>query len=839
MLDGPYGQSILYVETAPAATLGGGRPGPGRARSAGPGRSGNLPAELSSFVGRERELLELRRLIRAGRVLTLTGPGGVGKSRLALRSAARLRRDFPDGCWLVELADLRDPGLLARAVAAGLGVREAPGQPVVDTLTVQLGERRLLLVLDNCERLLGACAALLEPLLASCPGVHVLVTSRQPLQLPGERVLAVPSLPVPAPGRLPAPAELAACDAVVLLVQRGAAATPGFTLTTGNAAALAEICRRLDGLPLAIELAAVRLRVLSPLQLLDRLAERQRLPSGGSRSAHPRHATLQACIEWSYDVCSRTEQLLWSRLTVFCGGFELDAAEQVCAGSGLRREDVAEGVARLAGRSVLLTEESGSGVRYRMLETVREYAGERLAGSGEAARLRRRHQQWCEHLAQQLHREWISDRQEHWLTRMRLEQPNLRAALDHCLPDPDRQPDRQPGGVSAGEAYLRQEGEPDSECAARILVALPPAYLWAQDLLGETRHWLARTLSLGLRPGPLTARVLVLAAQLSVAQGDLGAAAALLTDGWQAARHYQDPAALALAGYATGCSAMYAGDPRAAIGHFQQALETCAVLPTLNQRLDVLLALGVAAGLAGDEELAERSYREILQLTEPVGERFNRSNSFWALGLAAWTRGDRDRATRLQRQAVELKWQIGDRLGTALSVQALAWAAAEVAPEHAATLLGAAEALWQAGLTRQESQRHLADRQAECVAAIRRAVSEPVYRAALERGRRLDPAAAVGYALGLSPADVTGLDRPRSPALEGSGPAALTVRERQVAELVADGRSNQEIADALGIARRTAEGHVARILEKLGFGARTQIVSWIRKGTVGDEGGMS
>jgi predicted ATPase len=337
-------------------------------------KAGNLPLELTSFVGRRREVTEVRRLLSVSRLVTLTGVGGVGKTRVALRVAADLRRLFDDEVWLVDLSTLQDPTLLGHTVAATLGLREQPARPPVVVLAEYLGGRQLLLVLDNCEHLVDACAVLSEALLRTCPDLRILATSREPLGIDGEATLHVPPLSVPDPERPPALRGLSRYGAVTLFTDRAAAVLPEFALTEDNQVAVVRICHRLDGLPLAIELAAARLRSLSADQILHRLTDPYRLLTSGSRSAPARQQTLRSCIEWSYDLCSAPERTLWPRLSVFAGGFELDAAEGICGGD-LAPADLLDLVASLVGKSILIREGHGAVVRYRLLEPSASSAG--------------------------------------------------------------------------------------------------------------------------------------------------------------------------------------------------------------------------------------------------------------------------------------------------------------------------------------------------------------------------------------------------------------------------------------------------------------------------------
>jgi predicted ATPase len=352
----------------------------------------NLPTPFTSFVGRERELGDLQARLAEVRLLTLTGVGGCGKTRLALEVGRTVLERYRDGVWQVELGPLADAALVPRSVAAGMGVHETAGQSMVSALAARLKGRRLLLVLDNCEHLLDACAALVDVLLRGCPEVQVLTTSREALGITGEVSWRVPSLPVPDPQRRLSLAELQRNAAVRLFTERAAAVEPRFVLTEHNAAAVTQVCARLDGMPLALELAAARMAALSVDQLAARLDQRFRLLTGGSRAALPRQQTLRATLDWSYDLLSEPERRLLIRLAVFAGGWGLEAAELVCAGMGIDQADVLDLLGRLVSKSLVIAEENRQGAeRYRLLETVRQYARERLVAANEAEVLHERH----------------------------------------------------------------------------------------------------------------------------------------------------------------------------------------------------------------------------------------------------------------------------------------------------------------------------------------------------------------------------------------------------------------------------------------------------------------
>ncbi len=362
--------------------------------------SNNLPHQVTSFIGREREMAEVKRLLAATRILTLTGPGGCGKTRLALRVAADLLEEFANGVWLAELAALSDSALVPQAVASALGVREESGRSLLATLADYLQPKQLLLVLDNCEHLIGACAPLAAALLRACPRLKILALSWEVLGIAEEVTYHVPALSLPDLRRLPSLEHLTQYEAVRLFIERAADALPTFAVTNQNARAVAQVCYRLDGIPLAIELAAARVKVLSVDQIAGRLDDRFRLLTSGSRAAPPRLQTLRATMDWGYDLLLEKERLVLRRLAVFAGGWTLEAAEAVCAGDGVEGFEVLDLLTRLVNKSLVSAEEQGEETRYRMLETVRQYAWEKLLESGEADVMRGRHRDWDQRMAE-------------------------------------------------------------------------------------------------------------------------------------------------------------------------------------------------------------------------------------------------------------------------------------------------------------------------------------------------------------------------------------------------------------------------------------------------------
>jgi non-specific serine/threonine protein kinase len=394
---------------------------------------GNVPAELSSFVGRARELAEVKRLLAAARVVTLAGPGGIGKSRLALRAAHRVGRYFPQGVWMTELAELDGPDLVPYALARSMSVYDRPEYSIVDALVAHLRRRQLLVVLDNCEHLLGPCRELVTSLVSGCEGLRILCTSRQRLGVPGEATVVLSALELPAAGeRLPV-AGLAEVESLRLLVDRAVAVAPDFALTEENWQAASDICRRLDGLPLAIELAAARLASMTPGDLLERLDDRFRLLAVGRDSGPERSRALRAAVDWSHELLGPEERILWRRLSVFAGGFGLAAAEAVCSGPGLECERIVDLIGHLVDSSILTMAQGGRHGRYRMLETVRLYGAERLREAGEDRELRHRHAVWYAELISPGGRPWWGGPgQADVLNALDAEWANVEAALDFC-----------------------------------------------------------------------------------------------------------------------------------------------------------------------------------------------------------------------------------------------------------------------------------------------------------------------------------------------------------------------------------------------------------------------
>ena len=464
---------------------------------------GNLPVELSSFVGRDRELAEIRRLLQVAHVITLTGPGGIGKTRLALRAARKLLRHFPDGVWWVELAELEDPALVAYAVARSMRVQERPPDRIDDALTAHLRERRLLLVLDNCEHVLDACRRLVVSMVSGCERMRIVCTSRERLGVSGEVVVALSSLDVPSDGEELSAARLADVEALRLLVDRAVAVAPDFALTEDNGRSAGEICRRLDGLPLAIELAAVRLASMTADDLRERLDDRLRLLTAAHEIGPERSQTLRATVDWSYELLSDEERALWRRLSAFAGSFGLRAAEDVCSGAGLERERIVDLIGGMVAKSILTMGQGDRQGRYRLLEALRLYGAQRSVEAGEDVELARRHAAWYTDLITGRERPWWgSPAPAEMYDVLDVEWANVEAALDFCA---GSEPDGEAGFRMASDLWLYWLVRGRYRAGARRLEAflkIEPAptptrvmALWAMGFLAQATGDYDRALS--------------------------------------------------------------------------------------------------------------------------------------------------------------------------------------------------------------------------------------------------------------------------------------------------------------------------------------------------------
>jgi non-specific serine/threonine protein kinase len=726
-------------------------------------------------------------------LLTLTGPGGVGKTRLALAVADDVAEAFADGAVFVDLSPLRDPALVLPAVAQALGVRAAGDRPLREQLAAVLRPRQRLLVLDNCEQVLEAAPDVAD-LLAACPALQVLATSRAPLRIRGEQVLALDPLPVPAAGSAPSAAALADVEAVVLFVQRARAADAAFALTDRNAAAVAELCRRLDGLPLAIELAAARLRLLSPEALLALLSARLRLLTGGPRDAPARQQTLTAAIAWSHDLLAPEEQTLFRRLAVFVGGFGLDAVAAVAGDDPI---EVLERLGTLVDQSLVRREERPDGIRYRMLDSIHAFAGERLTASGEEGVTRRRHASWCLDFAERFGGgSAYTPEDVWWLPQAEVEFDNVRAAL----------------------GWLERAGEASE--LLRLVVAFEP--LWGtRGYHAEATAWLER----GLAAGGAVAAELRLAAMAGLGrhlerQGHYERAGSLFEEVLALARALGDEEARARAMYALGAV-------ETNLGHYDRAAPLFEDALTVFQRLGdsafirgVHYFLGIVAYGKGDFVDATAQAVAAKEAWRGVRPSFTLAVLLNALGLLHCEQGDAEHGAAVLAESL-FNLQTGPAPNPEVLAEWLA-AVARLAVcrgrfASAARLYGAAEMLSEAAgvplvVPPRNQYRRVVD-------AVEHDLGPDVFAAAWTAGRVLPLEQAVREAQAMT--DWPAGNERRTPLAESTATALLTPREREILVLLAAGQTDPAIAEALFISVRTVENHVAHILAKLGVRTRT------------------
>jgi non-specific serine/threonine protein kinase len=799
-------EALGLAPEARAALAAAARPATWAGAPAGPGRRHNLPAPLSSFVGREGDVAAVREALAGARLLTLTGPGGIGKTRLAIEAVAGLG-GYPDGVWLVELAALADPALVPRTVAAVLGLLEDSDHAPLEVLAGFLRPRTLLLVLDNCEHLLDACAGLTTALLRGSPGLTVLATSREPLRVDGETTWRVPPLPAPDPpdpSRAPEDADVLVArvtryGAVRLFVARARAARPGFAVTPRNAPAVAELCRRLDGLPLALELAAARVPALSVEQIAARLGERFALLVGGVRTAPPRHQTLRAAMAWSHDLLRPPEQALFRRLSVFAGGWTLEAAEAIAG------EAVLEPLARLVDRSLVQAEERDGAVRYRFLDTVRQYAGEQLRAASEEAAYRRRHYDWCLALAEAAAPHVWRAGQAAWCARLEGELDNLRVALAWCRDAADR-----------AELGLRLAGT--------------VGHFW--DLMGhlqEARELLEALLPVTAERTRTRAHALTLLGLSPFLSGQAAPDERLLAEGLRLSRElgFQEMAGQAQVGQAVARLAR--SDLRGATRLLDEARRAARRAGSATLTWEVLYWQAETALRRADGGRALALLEAALVVARGTGDAWGTGVVRADLARVALARGDHARARAVCQEGLAGAPLARDggwwgRRGPILLLVPLGWAASALGePARAARLLGAAEAARERiGARYWFDERESYER---ALAATRAQLGEAAFSAAWAEGQALTLEQAIAAALaagdagaGAPPVDGAGREAPGRAA--DQLPTGLTAREAEVLRLVAAGRTNRQIAAALVLSAKTVGRHLEHIYAKLGVSSR-------------------
>ncbi len=802
--------------------------------------AGDLPAELTPLIGRRRELAELETLLVDTRLLTLTGPGGCGKSRLALAVAAASRDDHPGGVWWVDLAAVADPSVLHQHVAAGVGLTPPLAQPAHTAIARRLAAEPALLVLDNCERVVDAAAELIVALLGISPRLRIVASSRQPLAIAGEQLFRVEGLAVAAPED-PAGED----GAVELFLERAARAAPSLAVTADTTAAVTRLCRRLDGMPLAIELAAARVSVLSLDQIADRLEHDSRLLRHADHAAPERHWSLHAALEWSHRLLSPGEQVLFRRLAAFRGTFSLDGAETVGAAAGAERLDVLELLAGLIDHSLVQVVNGGGGdTRYRLLETVRQYAGEHLERSGEREAVFAAHAAWCLELAERAQCELASGDQAAWLACLQAEQDNLRAALARQSMDEPELVGRLVGVLwpfwSVDGSY--QEARAWLERSVTVADRLAPAvragvlagagvlaFLQCDYPLATTRLEAALELrrELGDRPGE--AGALQRLGSIAREQGRYAEAQVRHGEARAVWDELGDPLGVAVSEDYLAFAAWLVGDLERAETLGAAALEHFRGVGAEQATAAALVNLGASAGYAGDQARARERLEEALAISERVGYREGVAWARHELAIVARREHDLPRAAALLRLSLLLHVELGDRWRTASVLEELSGLLVRVEPVCAAELLGAAEALREA-LLAPVPPVEVAD-----LEHVLTGLRERLSPSDLERHRAGGRAGGLEQAVQMADELARQLASPEAPRWRSAVSNLLTDREQVVLALLSEGRTNREIATELFISPSTAGVHVSNILRKLDVRSRVQAATLARGLGVGAE----
>lgn len=827
----------------------------------------NLPVQLSTFIGREKEIAEVTRWLATHRLVTLTGAGGCGKTRLAVQTASALLPKFAGGVWLIEFAPVADPVFVVQVTAATLGVGEQPARSLAETLADHLRRRPTLLIFDNCEHLLAACAQLATTLLQRCPDLHILATSREPLGVAGEVAWGVPplSLPEPQPWQDLASSNVALAvyeqaEAVRLFVARAMAVSPSFTLSIENGAWVAEICRRLDGMPLAIELAAARMRALSVREIAQRLDDRFRLLTGGSRTAPPRQQTLAATLDWSYRLLVEAERKVLQRLAVFAGGCTLAAAEAVCADEATGTDAVLDVLAHLVDKSLVVADRKEEGTRYRLLETIRQYALERLLESGELDQVRERHCVYFVVWAEQADTHIDKPSEPASLRDYEAEHDNLRAALEWCRGDESRAAAGLRLAAACGRfwnlrAYL-------SEGIAQLVTALSwaraqapvAARAWALLQLASMmykrsdyealRPYAKEALSiwrgLGRDGRSGLAHTLGLLGDLAIYEGDYEQAPVLIQEAAAIFRELDDGHGLGYVLLLSSWAAMRTGDYTDATARLEEYRALTERIGDSQGNAFALSGLGEVAVRQGDYERAIALLEESLRINRARGYQWSVGTVLGTLGWVALAQRDTARMRAHLGESLAIRLDIGDQGGIAWCLEKLAEGALVQAETAAAGRVEryqtAARAFAAAARLRTPNKSAIdpADQPvyARNLATLRTALGELAFAAAWAEGESMAIAAVVADALAEPAHELDADPSPdKSTAKQFGG---LSAREREVAVLIAQGKPNREIAAALTVGVKTVETYVTRILNKLGFDSRVQVATWaVERGLTG------
>jgi predicted ATPase/DNA-binding CsgD family transcriptional regulator len=760
-------------------------------------RLGNLPAEATSFIGRRRELAEVRRKLSEARLVSLVGPGGVGKTRLAVRIGTDLRRGFRDGAWLVELADVRDSGLVSNAAMLALDLRDQAATEPLALLLAYLRDKQLLLLVDNCEHLLGAAAHLIGEVMKAAPGVRVIATSRETLSVDGEHVIPVPPLELPSGQQAQPLSQLRQNEAVALFTERAAAASGSFELIDSNRSALVEVCRRLDGLPLAIELAAVRTRVLTVEQIRDRLNDRFGLLTGGGRAALPRHQTLQTTIEWSYELLNAGERALLGRLCVFAGRFTLDDVESVCTSEDVRVAQSLDALSSLVDKSLVMKEDVNGVACYRLHETMREFSRLKLRAAGEEDAVEDRCTEYYRSRSQRSVGE-SRYRLPEWLEWVDLETDNIRAVLGRCVSRRDS--------------------------VRGIDLATSVGWYWITRATTEGVRWLDELIAAGGGHPEAQFWAYFLRGFLAVLKADAAAARPALERAVAAARELVQPSLLSQSLSMASIAENLAGDRASAMRLLDEAAIRTRPLDDFPARISVLQAQALNGFFAGDIEAVNAAASEGVRLSRDVGDLYSLEMMLLNRGGTALFAGDLQQAKGFYAEALKIAQRIDDRVAQYALLDGLGSVAAGSGHARlAGQLIGAAETVrTQAGASLIPILApFLAQAEESAIAAL----GASKFEAEVNAGKRLNRDDAIRLALG-EPAQVA-----KTATANGNVGALLGKREADVARLVADGLSNKQIGARLFISERTVDSHVRSILNKLGFNSRAQIAGWMASST--------
>lgn len=757
--------------------------------------TGNLLLELNSFVGRRHDVADVKRLLGRYRLVTLTGVGGVGKTRLALRAASAARCAYPDGVWVVELGEYQASEQLVTLMAKVLNLPILSSQRSLSNISEFIGAQQMLIVLDNCEHVVECVSFIAEYLLRRCANLRILATSREILNVGGEAEFPVKPLACPAPDLPHSVDGLHSYEAVALFTERAVAVLADFELSESNKTAVAEICQRLDGLPLPIELAVLRLRTLSAQQILHQLDDVPDLLALGARGSVPRQKSLRACIDWSYNLCTVGERNLWARLSVFEGSFELDAAEAIC-GTDLEGSELLTVVTGLVQKSVLQPVQSDGTVRYQLPETLRNYGRQRLDAMGAYRAMRRLHCNWYVELAFKAGSDWLSSRQVMWIDRLEREHRNLCAAMSQCL-----------------------DGSNDTRVGLQLAIALRP-YWMASGRLREYRDWLDQAVCSDSN-GTSVELVDALCTQgvLAAFQGEFSHARERIRTARLASERAADRTKCDLVIFAEGQLALAVGDSAHAADCLEKALCAAETSTETPNRLDSLLGLARAHSLRGNLANALLCNETALATAESYGESVYRARALAALASSI-AREDSARAMGLLERGLRLARRVKSPLTTADCLEPSAYIAEGAGrAEEAAVLMSAATSLRKSAGILEIFPHSVEVYRSEWWCGLRRKLGDRVLDKCVIRGRDMVLSDAIDFALGEKSSRIVrrASDRYR----------VLTNREAEVSELVAQGLTNKAIAERLVISQRTAQGHVEHVLTKLGFTSRVQIASWV------------